>query len=146
MDASKIFVALWVVAAGTLLWAASWLHGPLDVMARQFVQPGQGVAADHPDIVLLNTLPGGLKTAGVTYLWIQSQELKDKGRDYDAMQKAGLICKLEPHFSGVWRFQAWNMAYNISVSKHTPPERWLWVYNGAKLLRDEGIPLNPYSL
>jgi hypothetical protein len=148
MGASKIFVAAWVVAAGALLWAASWLHAPLDTMAQrsQMQQPGQVAAADRPDIVLLNTLPGGLKTAGVTYLWIQSQELKDKGRDYDAMQKADLICKLEPHFTGVWRFHAWNMAYNISVAKHTPEERWLWVYNGAKLLRDEGIPVNPYAL
>ncbi|KKL06748.1 hypothetical protein LCGC14_2592930, partial [marine sediment metagenome] len=56
------------------------------------------------------------------------------------------ICQLQPYFPGVWAFQAWNMAWNISVTTHTPQERWKWVYNGVKLLRDRGIPLNPRSV
>ena len=38
------------------------------------------------------------------------------------------------------------MAWNISVTTYTPEERWNWVYNGVKLLRDEGIPLNPRAV
>src|SRR5207248_11336331 len=39
----------------------------------------------------------------------------------------------------------WNMAYNISVTypATAPEERWKWVQNGYKLLRDEAIPNNP---
>jgi hypothetical protein len=43
----------------------------------------------------------------------------------------------------VWAFNAWNMAYNISVTLRTPEERWRWVKNGIELLRDRGIPRNP---
>ncbi len=54
-----------------------------------------------------------------------------------------MICELQPRFASVWAFQAWNMAYNISVTLQSPEERWTWVRNGYELLRDQGIPLNP---
>ncbi len=57
-----------------------------------------------------------------------------------------MICELEPHFAGAWLFQSWNMAYNLSFTVHTPEQRWLWVYNGLKLLRDRGIAMNPKSV
>jgi hypothetical protein len=62
------------------------------------------------------------------------------------MQQAELICRLQRRFPGVWSFLSWNMAWNISVATHTPEERWRWVYNGLRLLRDQGIPLNPHSI
>lgn len=82
----------------------------------------------------------------VNYLWIRADRLKDEGRYYDAMQQAELICRLQRRFPGVWSFCSWNMAWNISVATHTPQERWRWVHNGLRLLRDEGIPLNRQSL
>ncbi len=94
--------------------------------------------------VLLEVLPG--RAFLVTYWWIRADRLKDEGRYYDAMQQAELICRLQRKFPGVWSFHSWNMAWNISVATHTPEERWRWVYNGLRLLRDEGIPLNPRSI
>jgi hypothetical protein len=82
----------------------------------------------------------------VNYLWIRAEQLKEEGKFYDAYQQAELICKLQRHFPGVWSYQSWNMAWNISAATHTPEERWRWVYNGARLLRDQGIPYNPRSI
>lgn len=82
----------------------------------------------------------------VNYLWIRTDKLKEEGKFYDAYQQAEIICRLQRHFPGVWSFHSWNMAWNISVATHTPEERWRWVYNGIKLLRDRGIPLNPRSI
>ena len=93
---------------------------------------------------LLELLPG--RAFLVTYWWIRADRLKDEGRYYDAMQQAELICRLQRKFPGVWSFHSWNMAWNISVATRTPEERWRWVYNGLRLLRDEGIPLNPRSI
>src|SRR2546426_7953234 len=39
--------------------------------------------------------------------------------------------------SMVWRYQAWNMAFNISVKFRDPADRWRWVSRGIELLRDE---------
>jgi len=93
---------------------------------------------------LLEVLPG--RAFLVTYWWIRADRMKEEGRYYDAMQQARLICGLQRKFPGVWSFHSWNMAWNISVATHTPEERWRWVYNGLRLLRDEGIPLNPRSI
>ena len=63
-------------------------------------------------------------------------------------QLAEWITVLQPRFAQVWAFQAWNMAYNISVAipAEQPDQRWQWVKNGYELLRDEGIALNPKSI
>jgi hypothetical protein len=58
-------------------------------------------------------------------------------------QLADWITKLEPHFSQVWAFEAWNMAYNISVKFKDFPDRWRWVQRGIELLRDDGLRYNP---
>lgn len=79
----------------------------------------------------------------VDYYWIRATTLKEEGRYFDALQLSQRICELQPKFAAVWAFQAWNMAYNISVTLKSPEERWRWVRNGYELLRDKGIPLNP---
>lgn len=78
--------------------------------------------------------------------FIRCEDFKNAGRYYDAMQLASWICKLQPRFPSVWEFHAWNMAWNISVTTYTPEERWNWVYNGVKLVRDEGLKYNPRAI
>ncbi|MCG8407217.1 MAG: hypothetical protein MI923_18620 [Phycisphaerales bacterium] len=79
----------------------------------------------------------------VGVLWLRATKLKEDGRYFDALQLSQRICELQPKFASVWVFQAWNMAYNISVTLKSAEERWRWVRNGYELLRDKGIPLNP---
>lgn len=90
-----------------------------------------------------------VSAAGATFrgvaadiLWMRADNLKQEGKYYESHQLAKWICTLQPRFAAVWSFQSWNMAYNISVATHTTRERWQWVYNGIRLLRDEGIPNN----
>jgi hypothetical protein len=78
--------------------------------------------------------------------FIRAEMYKEQGRYYDAMQLAQWICMLQPRFPSVWEFHAWNMAWNISVTTYTPEERWNWVYNGVKLLRDQGLRYNPRAI
>ena len=107
---------------------------------------GAGLVADTRQTKgdMWEILPG--RAFYVNYLWIRADKLKEEGKFYDAYQQAELICKLQRHFPGVWSFMSWNMAWNISVETHTPQERWRWVYNGVRLLRDQGIVYNPNSI
>lgn len=148
MSRSRVIQLMWAVAACGLFAAAGLLEGLAAEKARQcdFSPGGEIVLQDHPELALLTVVPGGLRAPAVAYLWIRANDLKEKGRYYDARQLASLICKLQPRFASVWAFHAWNMAWNISVATHTREERWLWVYNGVRLLRDEGIPMNPKAL
>ena len=99
-----------------------------------------------PEIALSSAALGTFRGLAVDYLWIRASRLKEEGRYFDALQLADWICKLQPRFPQVWSFNGWNLAYNISVATHTPEERWKWVSNGYKLLRDDGIRYNPRSV
>jgi hypothetical protein len=50
---------------------------------------------------------------------------------------------LDPHASVAWVYNAWNLAYNVSVMMGRPEDRLRWVLNGIALLRDEGLRFNP---
>ena len=105
------------------------------------------VAGDavNPQYTLLAST-GSFRGIAVNVLWYRIEKLKNEGKFAEANTLARMIVSLQPRFPGAWEFMAWNMAYNISVQCNTPEERWYWVNNGLKLLRDEGIPNNPRSI
>jgi len=137
---------IWIAIAAAALAGGGVLQTILDRQSRDYQLNPSDVVETHPAKTLLTVAPGGLRAPVVSYLWIRAEKLKQAGRHHEAMQLADFICRLQPNFAGVWIFHAWNMAWNISVSTHTPEERWLWVYNGVKLLRDQGIPQNRKAL
>jgi hypothetical protein len=101
-----------------------------------------------PSLAFATVAMGAFRGLLVDILWLRADKLKDQGEFFDAKQIAEWITTLQPRFASVWEFQAWNMAYNISVAipATQPDERWRWVKNGYELLRDQGIPLNPKSI
>jgi hypothetical protein len=100
----------------------------------------------QPPQVAMGIAMGAFRGLFVNFLWIRANSLKEEGRYYEAMDLAKAITTLQPRASHVWVFHAWNMAYNISVTTQTFPERWQWVNAGIDLLRREGIPNNPNDL
>lgn len=133
---------IWIVVAGGLLVAGGMIQQSLQRQSiEQELVPGGEEVSD-----LLSIIPGAARAFMVNYYWIRLENQKDEGRYYEAWQLANWICRLQPRFEGVWSFQAWNMAYNISIGTHTPRERWQWVSNGFRLLRDDAIPRNPRSI
>jgi len=101
-----------------------------------------------PSLAFATVAMGAFRGLVVDVLWMRADRMKEQGQFFDAKQLAEWITTLQPRFSSVWEFQAWNMAYNISVAipATQPQERWRWVKNGYELLRDQGIPLNPKSI
>ena len=94
-----------------------------------------------PSLLFATAATGAFRGLLVDFLWIRADRLKEEGQFYDARQLAQLITTLQPRFASVWEFQAWNMAYNISVAvpQAQAEQRWLWVKNGYELLRDQAI-------
>ncbi len=101
-----------------------------------------------PSLAFATVAMGAFRGLVVDVLWIRADKLKEQGQYFDARQLAEWITVLQPRYAQVWAFQAWNMAYNISVAipAEQPDQRWQWVKNGYELLRDKGIPLNPKSI
>ncbi|MEO6034798.1 MAG: hypothetical protein ABIQ35_06060 [Verrucomicrobiota bacterium] len=97
-----------------------------------------------PPVLAFTTVAlGGFRGLISNALWIRANDLQEEDKMFEAVQLADWITKLEPHFGQVWFFQAWNMAYNISVKFSDPADRWRWVRRGMVLLRDDGLEWNP---
>jgi len=116
----------------------------LDPINRQ--RQDMGLIIDTPEnmppsLAFATIATGAFRGLVVDVLWMRADKLKDEGQFFDARQLAEWITILQPRFASVWEFQAWNMAYNISVAipATQPDQRWRWVRNGYELLRDEAI-------
>lgn len=101
-----------------------------------------------PSLAFTTVAMGAFRGLVVDVLWMRAEKLKQEGQFFDAKQLAEWITTLQPRFPAIWDFQAWNMAYNISVAipASQPEQRWHWVRNGYELLRDKAIPQNPYEI
>lgn len=142
-----ICVTAVLLAAGLFIIAGSQLES-LNFKRREL-----GLVIDKPEnippsLAFATIATGAFRGLVVDCLWLRAERLKQEGQFFDAKQLADWITILQPRFTTVWDFQAWNMAYNISVTipATEPQERWRWVKNGYELLRDKGIVVNPKSL
>ncbi len=96
-----------------------------------------------PMLAFTTVALGGFRGLISNVLWMRANDLQQDDKFFEAAQLADWITDLEPHFSQVWLFQAWNMAYNISIKFKDFPDRWRWVERGIELLRDDGLRYNP---
>ena len=137
-----------LLGCGALILIASSFAPEINAGRRSLNMYGTEAVTENapPEYAFAIQAFGAFRGLVTNIAFIRAEEYKRDGRYYDAMQLASWICKLQPRFPSVWEFQSWNMAWNISVTTYTPEERWSWVYNGAKLIRDEGIRYNPRAI
>ena len=89
---------------------------------------------------------GGFRGLVSDFLWLRAIQMKDEGRFDEITLLCKLILDVQPRFTGVWRFMAWNLSYNLAYETSTPDERWRWIAMGIDLLantEDGGIVRNP---
>lgn len=86
---------------------------------------------------------GGLRSLAAEVVWFRMDRLQDEGRYVELAQLASTLTLMEPHTPEVWSHASWNLAYNVSVMMDSAEDRWLWVNAAIRLLRDEGLALNP---
>lgn len=112
---------------------------------RSTLQVDTGAALENaPPMVAITTVAfGGFRGLIADTLWLRASRLQQEGSYFEVAQLADWITKLEPRFSEVWGYHAWNMSYNISALFPDPTTRWRWVSNGINLIKDQGIVYNP---
>ena len=89
----------------------------------------------------MNLMLLGLRGIAANQLWLLADEQKTNKQFADLEQTVGAIIKLQPHYVNVWKFQGWNLAYNVSAEFDSIPDRYYWVKRGAKFMKD-GIARN----
>lgn len=148
MSQSRIVQFVALLACAGLVWASTLYVPKIDVGRESLtmIANESPVKNAPPEFAFAIQAFGAFRGLVTNIAFIRAEEYKRQGRYYDAMQLHKWICKLQPRFPTVWQYCAWNMAWNISVTTYTPEERWNWVYNGLKLLRDQGIVWNPRAV
>ena len=140
---------LCVVLAGGVFFGASQRLEKIHT-AREDLGLVSNAALENapPSLAFATVAMGAFRGLVVDVLWMRADKMKEEGKFFDARQLAEWITVLQPRFAKVWDFQAWNMAYNISVAVPAAQwqQRWRWVQNGYELLRDKGIEMNPKSI
>lgn len=92
---------------------------------------------------LLVSLLGGFRGIAAEVVWFKADRLQAEGRFAEMAQLSAILTHLEPQTPEVWAYAAWNLSYNIAVSVTRPEDRWRWVDAGLRLLRDDGLRINP---
>ena len=142
--AKKIILLL---LAAVLLFGAGQVQKSLNRDRDRLGLTRASVLDNAPPLLAFTTVAlGGFRGLISNYLWIRSNDLQLDDKFFEAAQLADWITDLEPHFEQVWVFEAWNMAFNISVKFKDPPDRWRWVDQGIGLLRDRALRYNPDAI
>ena len=103
-----------------------------------------GYASDVPPaLTFVMAGLGGFRGIVSEILWFRVNRLQEEGRYLELVQLADWLTMLDPHAAEAWVYNAWNLAYNISVMMGRDEDRLRWVENGITLLRDDGLRFNP---
>jgi len=134
-----------VLAGSLLLLASGAFHASLiDMRKSRHLQ--QVAPEDTTPLVAVTTVAfGGFRGLVADALWVRANKMQEEGQYFEMVQLAKWITQLEPRVPEVWSFQAWNLAYNISVLFPEYNDRWRWVNHGLDLLRKQGLTNNPNS-
>jgi hypothetical protein len=151
MSGSPKKLLLLLLAAG-LIFSAGRVQQSLNHDRDALGLTRTAVLQNAPPALAFTTVAlGGFRGLISNFLWIRANDLQQDDKFFEAAQLSQWITQLEPTYTQVWLFQAWNMAYNISVKfKENSPgvyaDRWNWLERGIELLRDDGLRYNPNNI
>lgn len=67
-------------------------------------------------------------------LWWEVNALQEK-HDYKQLElMLTALTKLQPHYKGPWRYQGWNLAYNVSVEFDRVQDKYFYISKGIRWL------------
>ena len=141
LSSGKVAVAAMVA----LCFAAAWQSRRLAAFRRAGMSDAYiGYSADVPPALnFVMAGLGGFRGIVAEVLWFRVNTLQEEGRFMELVQLSDWITMLDPHAAEAWVYNAWNLAYNVSIIMPRPEDRLRWVQNGIALLRDEGLRFNP---
>ncbi len=132
------------LVSAVLLLGVGLVERRLDRQIQEHHLRYTGQVKNAPALVTFTTVAlGSFRGLIADLLWLRAGSLQEKGNYFEMVQLARWLVDLQPTFSGATAYLAWNMAYNISVTCSSPAERWRWVNEGIKLLRDRALDYNP---
>lgn len=88
-----------------------------------------------PTSAAMNLVLLGLRGPAAGVLHLQALDYQEK-KDWAKLKATvGSIIKLQPHYVEIWKFQGWNLAFNVSREWDQVADRFYWVKEGIKFLQ-----------
>ncbi|MDP7033354.1 MAG: hypothetical protein QF752_02560 [Planctomycetota bacterium] len=87
---------------------------------------------------------GNFRSFLINMYWIQADTQANTQQWYALRSTFEVIGKLQPYNPFVWTYNAWNLAYNISVTMESPQQQWRWIREGLDYAM-QGAEKNPES-
>lgn len=77
----------------------------------------------------------GLRGPAASVLHLKAIEYQER-KDWSKLKTTvDSIIKLQPHYIEIWKFQGWNLAFNVSREWDQVKDRFFWVKEGIKFLQ-----------
>ncbi|MCA9049462.1 MAG: hypothetical protein KDA89_12085 [Planctomycetaceae bacterium] len=88
-----------------------------------------------PSSAAMNLVLLGLRGPAAGVLHLQALEYQEK-KDWAKLRATvDSIIRLQPHYVEIWKFQGWNLAFNVSREWDKVADRFYWVKEGIKFLQ-----------
>lgn len=153
MNKQKSFYRKLAYAAAIiiLLFPLAWLSRPATVTQPEggvlsqmrldngLSQANLGEIDPASETMKLATL--GLRGVAVNLLWGKADEYKKKEDWTNLTATLEQLALLQPNFITFWKFQSWNVSYNVSVQFDDYRDRYYYVRQGIEFLK-QGIAKN----
>ena len=89
----------------------------------------------------MNLVLLGFRGIAADLIWLDADHNEEIKNWAELRANVDAIIMLQPHFVKVWQFQGWNLAYNVSAAWDLVADRYYWVKEGAKFLK-QGCTIN----
>jgi len=133
-----------IIVTAVLLFTIFHVEKKMDSdIKTQHLRFGGSVQDASPLVSFTTVALGSFRGLLADMLWIRAGKLQENNNFFEMVQLARWMTDLQPEFSGAAAYLAWNMAYNISAACSFHEDRWRWVNEGIKLMRDRAIVYNP---
>jgi hypothetical protein len=136
---------VYLVAMAVLAVVVFWLSTPASAdkeggqLAKLRERYGLGQAnlgQVDPASETMRFLTLGLRGVAVTLLWEKANYYK-KVEDWTNLTATlEQLAKLQPNFITFWKYQAWNLTYNVSVEFDDYRDRYYYVRRGIEFLKE----------
>jgi hypothetical protein len=88
-----------------------------------------------PSSAAMNLVLLGLRGPAAGMLHLQAMDYQDRKEWAKLRATVDSIIRLQPHYVQIWKFQGWNLAFNVSREWDKVDDRFYWVKEGIKFLQ-----------
>jgi len=119
---------------------------------RQDYDLGEATLGEvDPSSSVMNLVLLGLRGPAASLLHLKAIEYQEHKQWAKLRTTVDSIILLQPHYVQIWKFQGWNLAYNVSREWDQVDDRFYWVKEGIKFLkvgtsRNETVPIMEHNV